>query len=88
VNQRHYFLTTEEFFNKIGHKRAWPSRKHREASSPVMLASRWFIELISTLIVAFVKNTYVDGLRLARWLSGDLIGSLAIICPACLCGRT
>jgi hypothetical protein len=34
------------------------------------------------------ENAYVDGLRLARWLSGDLIGSLAIICPACLCGRT
>jgi len=32
--------------------------------------------------------TYVDGRRLARWLSSSLIGSLAIICAACLCGRT
>jgi hypothetical protein len=23
VNQRHYFLTTEEFFNKIGQKRSF-----------------------------------------------------------------
>jgi hypothetical protein len=28
------------------------------------------------------ENTYVDGRRFARTLSSDLIGSLAIICPA------
>jgi hypothetical protein len=31
---------------------------------------------------------YVDGPLLARCLAVVLIGSLAIICPACVCGRT
>lgn len=39
--------------------------------------------LILSRIEAFSKNTYVDGLRLARWQSRGLIGSLAIICAAC-----
>ena len=32
--------------------------------------------------------TYVDGSRLARVLDSVLIGSLAVICPACWCSRT
>jgi hypothetical protein len=31
---------------------------------------------------------YVDGPRLARVLDSGLIGSLAVICPACWCSRT
>ena len=33
-------------------------------------------------------TTYVDGPRLARVLDSVLIGSLAVICPACWCSRT
>lgn len=31
--------------------------------------------------------SYVDGPRLARVLDSGLIGSLAVICPACWCSR-